>query len=80
MLIRLDLPTLLRPMKANSGRVSVGHCEMLADDVMKVVFKGLNELKSPIAPPYRRERRELRIINYELTSPLAAGAIVVAVV
>ena len=42
MFMRLDLPTLLRPMNANSGRESVGHCDMLADDVMKVVFKVTN--------------------------------------
>ena len=39
MLMRLDLPTLLRPIKAYSGFVSLGHMETMGDErVNSAVF------------------------------------------
>ena len=40
MLMRLLLPTLLRPMKANSGLSGAGHCSMSVDDLRNVALVG----------------------------------------
>ena len=41
MFMRLLLPTLLRPMKANSGCSGAGHWSRKADDLRKVACKGV---------------------------------------
>ena len=40
MLMRLLFPTLLRPMKANSGLSGAGHCSMRVDDLRNVALVG----------------------------------------
>ena len=38
MLMRLDLPTLLRPMKANSGLLSFGHIDTVGAEMTNWAF------------------------------------------
>ena len=36
--MRLDLPTLERPMNANSAFVSLGHCDIVAEEIVNSDF------------------------------------------